>query len=122
MDTIWLDEESQATTARRMMQQFACKMVCCKLPGKLLQADGAYLFECFAVIRQSGRWKAPVVTVLRVVLGSGGQGGGREARWFVGGSGNIPGDGTTSGYGKGLDSPGQQVTVQGHQHQPGAGV
>lgn len=111
VDTIWLDE-SQATTARRMMQQFALQNgVLQNCQSKLLQADGSYLFECFAVIRQSGRWKAPAgVTVLRVVLGSGGQGGGRGQDGFVGGSGNIPGDGTTSGYGeKGLDGQGGKV-------------
>lgn len=111
VDTIWLDESS-ATTGRRMEQSLTfsggvlrdCKSV-------LLQADGSYLYEAFAVIRQDGPWQAPEgVTRLRVVIGSGGQGGGRGQDGFVGGSGNIPGSGVSSGEGKpGVDGQGGRI-------------
>lgn len=111
VDTIWLDESS-ATTGRRMEQSLTfsggvlrdCKSV-------LLQADGSYLYEAFAVIRQDGPWQGPEgVTRLRVVIGSGGQGGGRGQDGFVGGSGNIPGSGVSSGEGKpGVDGQGGRI-------------
>lgn len=111
VDTIWLDESS-ATTGRRMEQSLTfsggvlrdCKSV-------LLQADGSYLYEAFAVIRQDGPWQAPEgVTRLRVVIGSGGQGGGRGQNGFVGGSGNIPGSGVSSGEGNhGVDGQGGRI-------------
>ena len=113
VDTIWLDE-SQATTARRMMQTFAISngaLQSCQ--SKLLQADGSYLFQEFAVIRQSGKWKAPANVkddTLRAVIISGGQGGSRGQDGFVGGSGNLPGSGVTAGYGEqGLDGVGGRV-------------
>ena len=113
VDTIWLDE-SQATTARRMMQTFSITDgVLQGCQTKLLQADGSYLFQEFAVIRESGKWKAPANVKnnqLRVVIGSGGQGGSRGHDGFVSGSGNIPGQGITSGYGEdGLDGQGGHV-------------
>lgn len=113
VDTIWLDESS-ATTARRKMQTFAItNHVLQGCQSKLLQADGSYLFEEFAVIRQSGKWKAPANVKnnqLRVVIGSGGQGGSRGQDGFVGGSGNIPGQGTSSDYGEnGIDGIGGKV-------------
>ncbi len=111
VDTIWLDE-SNATTARRMMQTFEIRdgvLQGCR--SRLLQADGSYLYEAFAVIRQDGSWQAPEgVTRLRVVIGSGGQGGGRGQDGFVGGSGNIPGSGVSSGEGKpGVDGQGGRI-------------
>lgn len=79
VDTIWLDESS-ATTARRMSQTFTMQGgVLQGCASKLLQADGSYLFTEFAVITQSGTWKAPANVknnILRVVIGQGGQGGG----------------------------------------------
>lgn len=113
VDTIWLDE-SQATTARRMMQTFAISNGALQgCQSKLLQADGSYLFEEFAVIRQSGKWKAPANVkddILRAVLISGGQGGSRGEDGFVSGSGNLPGSGVTAGYGEqGLDGVGGRV-------------
>lgn len=113
VDTIWLDE-SQATTARRMMQTFSITDgVLQGCQSKLLQADGSYLFQEFAVIRESGKWKAPANVKnnqLRVVIGSGGQGGSRGHDGFVSGSGNIPGAGVTSGYGEdGIDGQGGRV-------------
>ena len=76
VDTVWLNE-SRATTGRRQMQTFTFQNgVLMGCQSVLLQADGSYLFEEFAVISQSGTWKAPAgVTTLRVVIGSGGQGG-----------------------------------------------
>ena len=58
VDTIWLDE-STATTARRKYQTFTFQNgVMQGCASKLLQADGSYLFEEFAVIGQSGTWTA----------------------------------------------------------------
>lgn len=113
VDTIWLDE-SQATTARRMMQTFAISNgVLQGCQSKLLQADGSYLFQEFAVIRESGQWKAPANVkdnILRAVIISGGQGGSRGQDGFVSGSGNLPGSGVTAGYGEqGLDGVGGRV-------------
>lgn len=77
VDTVWLDE-SNATTARRMSQTFQFQdgvLQGCK--STLLQADGSYLYTEYAVITESGTWKAPPgVHQLRIVLGQGGQGGG----------------------------------------------
>ena len=59
VDTVWLDE-SQATTARRIMQTFAISsgvMQGCQ--SQLLQADGAFLFTGREVITQPGTWTAP---------------------------------------------------------------
>ena len=59
VDTVWLDE-SQATTARRIMQTFAISsgvMQGCQ--SQLLQADGAFLFTGREVITSPGTWKAP---------------------------------------------------------------
>lgn len=77
VDTIWLDE-SNAATARRMMQTFEFRdgvMRGCR--SRMLQADGSYLWTEFEVIRVSGTWQAPPgVRQLRIVLSDGGQGGG----------------------------------------------
>lgn len=113
VDTIWLDE-SQATTARRMMQTFSISDSALQgCQSKLLQADGSYLFQEFVVIRQSGKWKAPANVkddILRVVLIDGGQGGSRGQDGFVSGSGNLPGSGVTAGYGEqGLNGVGGRV-------------
>ena len=77
VDTVWLDE-SNATTARRMTQTFQFQDgVLQNCQSTLLQADGSYLYTEFAVITESGTWKAPPgVRQLRIVLGQGGQGGG----------------------------------------------
>ena len=101
VDTIWLDE-STATTARRKYQTFTFQNgVMQGCASKLLQADGSYLYEEFAVIGQSGTWKAPAgVTQLRVVIGQGGQGGGYGEDGYVSGSGNLPGSGVAAGYGE----------------------
>lgn len=97
VDTVWLDE-SNATSARRKVQTFQIQDgVLQGCTSKLLQADGSYLYEGFAVIRANGTWKAPAgVTQLRVVIGSGGQGGGvgQEGQWEFAGNSNI----SFSGY------------------------
>lgn len=111
VDTLWLDE-STAATARRLTQQFTISNgVLQGVQAKAIQADGSYLFEEFAVIRRSGTWKAPAgVSTLRVVIGSGGQGGSRGQDGFVYGSGWMPGQDVTSGYGeKGSDGIGGKV-------------
>lgn len=59
VDTVWLDE-SQATTARRIMQTFAISSgVLQGCQSQLLQADGAFLFTGREVITTPGTWKAP---------------------------------------------------------------
>lgn len=113
VDTIWLDE-SCATTARRQTQSFNISNgVLRGCRSTFVQADGSYLFQEFAVITKSGKWKAPANVKnnqLRIVLGSGGQGGSRGQDGYVGGSGGIPDAGVASGYGeKGSDGVGGKV-------------
>ncbi len=84
VDTVWLDE-SQATTARRVMQTFQFSggvMQGCQ--SQLLQADGAFLFTERQIITKSGTWKAPAgKKSLRVILvGKGGNGTrGTDGTW-----------------------------------------
>ena len=101
VDTIWLDE-SQATTARRMMQNFQIQGgVLQGCQSKLLQADGSYLYSRSVVLTESGNWTAPAgVTHIRVAIGQGGHGGGYGEDGYVRNSGVLPGSGVTSGYGK----------------------
>lgn len=113
VDTIWLDESS-ATTARRKVQSFSISNHVLQGCGStLLQADGSYLFQEFAVITESGKWKAPANVKnnqIRVVIGSGGQGGSRGQDGFVYASGNLPGQSVTAGEGaKGIDGIGGKV-------------
>lgn len=113
VDTLWLDE-STAATARRMMQQFTISGgVLQGVQVKAIQADGSYLFQEFAVITENGKWKAPANVKnnqLRVVIGSGGQGGSRGQDGFVDSSGNLPGSGVSAGEGaKGIDGQGGRV-------------
>lgn len=103
VDTVWLDE-STATTARRMSQTFQFQdgvMQSCR--STLLQADGSYLWTEFVVIRESGIFKAPPgVHQLRIVLGRGGQGGGRgqDGQYKSAGSSNIFFTGYNCEYGE----------------------
>ncbi len=111
VDTIWLDESS-AVSARRMMQTFQIQDHTLRgCTSKLLQADGSYLWTEFAVIRVSGKWRAPPgVSQLRIVLGQAGQGGGYGKDGFVHGGGVIPGQSVTAGYGEpGADGLGGAV-------------
>lgn len=111
--TVWLDE-SAATTARVMMQSFQFQdgvLQGCRVTG--LQADGSYLWENFAVIRESGTWKAPPgVHKLRIVLGQGGQGSGpgQEGQYEAAGSSNISFLGYVGVYGQpGVDGVGGAI-------------
>ena len=94
VDTVWLDE-SQATTARRVMQTFQFSggvMQGCQ--SQLLQADGSFLFTERAVITQSGTWTAPAgKKSLRVILvGKGGNGTrGTDGTWEYAGSDGTDG-------------------------------
>lgn len=78
VDTVQLDESS-ATTARRMAQSFSFGSGILKsCQSILLQADGIFLYEDYAVITEDGTWTAPEgVTQLRIILVGGGTGGGR---------------------------------------------
>lgn len=108
--TVWLDE-SAATTARVMMQSFQFQdgvLQGCRVTG--LQADGSYLWENFAVIRESGTWTAPPgVHQLRIVLGRGGQGSGPGGPGWIGETGFFGGS-VGSGYGEnGVDGVGGEI-------------
>ena len=110
VDTVWLDESS-ATAARRMSQTFQFQdgvMRNCR--STLLQADGSYLWTEFAVIRESGTWKAPPgVRQLRIVLGRGGQGSGPGGDGWIG-RGGFLGTGLSAGYGdNGVDGVGGEI-------------
>ena len=110
VDTVWLDE-SNATTGRRVYQTFNIKKgVLQNCDSRLLQADGSYLYTEFAVITQSGTWKAPAgVTQLRVVIGAGGQGGGKGWDGYISLSGNL-GNQMAAGEGDpGVDGIGGKV-------------
>lgn len=113
VDTIWLDE-STAAAARRMVQTFQIQDHALQnCTSKLLQADGSYLWTEFAVIRASGRWRAPAgVSQLRIVLGQAGQGGGYGQPGWVGpgGGSSLPGGSSAAGYGDpGQDGQGGKV-------------
>lgn len=101
VDTVWLNE-SVAAAGRRIMQSFNFNSgVLQGCQSKLLQADGSYLYEEFALITESGQWQAPPgVLRLRLVLSQAGQGAGHGKDGFVGGSGVLPGQGVTAGYGE----------------------
>lgn len=77
VDVVWMDE-SQATTARRIQQEFNLTDGVLKNVGSvLLQADGWFLYEGREVITEPGTWKAPAgATQLRLVLVGKGQDGG----------------------------------------------
>lgn len=96
VDTIWLNE-STATTARRMQQEFAISEgVLRDCLSIFLQADGSFLFENREIITASGTWNAPSgVTQLRVIVVGGGQGGvsGTDGSWSVAGVDGTDGAG-----------------------------
>ena len=110
--TVWLDESS-ATAARVMSQSFQFQngvLQGCRV--SLLQADGSYLYTEFAIMDQDdGTFTAPEgVTDFRLVLSDGGQGGAPGENGYVGGSGNLPGQGVTAGYGEqGINGNGGKV-------------
>lgn len=84
VDTVWLDE-SQATTARRIQQDFSLTDgVLQNVGSALLQADGSYLFEERVVLTTPGTWTAPAgVTQLRLILVEKGEDGqdGQDGTW-----------------------------------------
>ena len=94
VDTVWLDE-SQATTARRVMQTFQFSggvMQGCQ--SQLLQADGSFLYQGREVITTPGTWKAPAgKKSLRVILvGKGGDGTrGQDGTWDAAGADGVDG-------------------------------
>ncbi|MFR1870816.1 MAG: hypothetical protein ACLSW8_10715 [Acutalibacteraceae bacterium] len=115
VDTIWLDE-SQATTARRMMQTF--KIQDGALQGcqsRLLQADGSFLFQARAVITKSGSWAAPAgVTALRLILVGKGEDGtaGTDGTWDEAGVDGVDGIGGLVWAGTVSINPQQSFSVQ----------
>ena len=97
VDTVWLDE-SAATTGRRIYQTLRLQdgyLQGCQ--SRLLQADGSFLFQECVLLTEDCTWTVPAgVTRLRVVLGQGGQGGGKgQDGWIQHGGGEV-----TSGYGE----------------------
>ena len=96
VDTVWLNE-SVATTARRQLQTFQFQDgVLQGCQSRLIQADGAFLFQERAVITASGSWTAPAgVSVLRVILvGHGGDGQkGGDGSWDAAGATGADGQG-----------------------------
>lgn len=97
VDTVWLDG-SAATTGRRIYQTFRLQdgyLQGCQ--SRLLQADGSFLFQECALLTEDCTWTAPEgVTRLRVVIGQGGQGGGKgQDGWIQHSGGEV-----TSGYGE----------------------
>nr|DAT37837.1 MAG TPA: hypothetical protein [Caudoviricetes sp.] len=115
VDTIWLDE-SQATTARRMMQTF--KIQDGALQGcqsRLLQADGSFLFQARAVITKNGSWTAPAgVTALRLILVGKGEDGtaGTDGTWDEAGADGVDGIGGLVWAGTVSINPQQSFSVQ----------
>lgn len=96
VDTVWLDE-SQATTARRIQQDFSLtEGVLQNVGSVLLQADGSYLFTERVVLTGSGTWTAPTgVSQIRYILvGNGGNGAdGTDGTWDVPGEKGQDGSG-----------------------------
>jgi hypothetical protein len=77
----------------------------------LLQADGSYLYEASEVITNSGTWTSPAgVTKLRVVLGGGGQGGGKGEAGYIERGGNVFGTQVVAEAGEdGVDGHGGMI-------------
>ena len=96
VDTVWLDE-SNATTARRVMQELTFSNGVMKnLASELLQADGSFLYEDREIITTDGTWKAPSgVSSIRVILVGGGSSGtdGTDGTWSDDGVDGINGIG-----------------------------
>lgn len=115
VDTIWLDE-SQATTARRMMQTFKIQDgVLQGCQSRLLQADGSFLFQERAVITKSGSWTAPAgVTALRLILVGKGEDGtaGTDGTWDEAGVDGVDGIGGLVWSGTVSINPQQSFSVQ----------
>lgn len=84
VDTVWLDE-SNATTARRVMQELTFSDGIMKnLSSELLQADGSFLYQEREVITEDGAWTVPDgVSAIRVIIVGGGASGtnGTDGTW-----------------------------------------
>lgn len=127
VDTIWLDE-SNAATARRMMQTFEIRdgvLQGCRVTG--LQADGSYLWTEYAIMdADEGDWTAPEgVEDFRLVLSDGGQGGGvgQEGQYSSAGGSNISFSGYNAAYGaQGVNGQGGKVWFGVIKLNPGATV
>ena len=96
VNTIWVDKSS-AVVARVIQQEFSmtsgvlknCKMT-------LIQPDGSFMYENRVVLTTSGQWRAPSgVSTLRVILVSGGTGGGygTDGTWDEAGIDGTDGQG-----------------------------
>ena len=96
VDTVWLDE-SDATTARRIEQEFIIKNGVMKgVKSMLLQADGVFNYEGRVEIKNSGTWKAPAgATRLRIIIVGHGEDGedGTDGDWWVPGKDGKDGRG-----------------------------
>ena len=78
VDTVWVDE-SQAYTARRAEQEFILTDGVLKsVNSKLIQSDGALMYENRVEITEDSVWKAPAgVSSIRIILVGPGENGGR---------------------------------------------
>ena len=94
VDTIQLDE-STATSARRIQQEFEFKNgVMTGLQSSFVQPDGGMLYRDSELITESGQWTAPAgVTSIRLVIGGGGSGGFKGSRGSYTSSGKAGADG-----------------------------
>lgn len=96
VDTVWLDE-SQATTARRIQQDFSLTDGVLQNAGStLLQANGSYLFENRVVLTGNGTWTAPAgVSKIRYILVGDGENGaaGTDGTWDSAGEKGKDGEG-----------------------------
>lgn len=96
VDTIWLNE-SVATTARRVQQEFTLSDgVLRDCLSVFLQADGSFQFENREIITTSGTWTAPEgVSQLRIIVVGGGTGGvsGTDGTWSAAGVDGTDGTG-----------------------------
>lgn len=96
VDIVELDE-STATSARRLSQQFAfTNGIMRDLPVTLLQADGSLLYNVCVVLTGSGTWTAPSgKTALGIILVGGGDGGqaGEDGGWSDAGADGSNGKG-----------------------------
>lgn len=96
VDTVWIDD-SQATTARRIEQTFDfSKGVLVNCPSRLLQADGAFLFQNREIITTDGTWTAPDgVSQIRMIVVGGGKSGatGGDGGWNGAGANGADGAG-----------------------------
>lgn len=96
VDTVWLDE-SQATTARRIQQDFSLTDGVLQNVGSvLLQADGSYLFSDRVVLTGNGSWTAPagVKQIRYILVGNGVDGAdGTDGTWDEAGTDGADGTG-----------------------------